>query len=438
MPAKASGKARTQKPRKFQPLRGMRDLLPAEAARFQWAIDTIRSVFERYGFQPLFTPAMEPFELLAAKTGEGVRDEIYYFKDKSAREVGLRFELTASLARVVASNPNMPKPFKRYQIAPVWRYDNPQAKRWREFWQADIDIVGSYSVLADVEVLQAAAECMQALGFGDFKIRINNRALIEDFLLLKGVAHDAVNDAFRSIDKLEKMGEATVLAELSQKGIDGEALMPVLKLKGNSKILAAFDKERLSEQGKAALSDLRELLRIAKEVGIEKWMEVDLCLVRGLDYYTGLVYEIALPEVGVSVGGGGRYNRLVADVGGPELPATGISLGVDRIVDSLRTEPKLKPLVFIASASDSVRLQALKLAQSLRAAGCRCMTDVAGKNLTKQLAYADSVGAAYAIIVGEREIASGIVKIRDMAAKTETEKMLAEMELWAAELAKNR
>ena len=174
---------------------------------------------------------------------------------------------------------------------------------------------------------------------------------------------------------------------------------------------------------------------MAKELGIEQWLEVDLCLVRGLDYYTGLVYEIALPTTGVSVGGGGRYNRLVADIGGPELSATGISLGVDRIVDSLSAGPKLKPLVFVAAVSDGVRLQALKLAQRLRAAGCRCATDVSGKNLTKQLAYADSIGAAYAIVVGEREIASGVAKVRDMGAKTEMEKKLGEIEAWAAKLA---
>lgn len=439
MPAKSEQKARAkkEKPRKFQTLRGMRDLLPAEAARFQSVVDVLRGTFERFGFEPLFTPAMEPFELLAAKSGEGVRDEIYYFKDKSDRAIGLRFELTASLARVVASNPNVPKPFKRYQIAPVWRYDNPQAKRWREFWQADIDTVGSDSLLADAEILQAAVACMRALGFDDFKIRINDRKLIEDFMLLKGVPPSSVTDAFRSIDKLEKIGEPTVIAELSQKGVDGEALMPVLKLKGNSKILAAFDKEKLSERGKKALEDLRELLRLAKELGIDKWLELDLCLVRGLDYYTGLVYEIELPGAGVSVGGGGRYNRLVSDIGGPDLPATGISFGVDRIVECVTTAVKLKPLVFVAAVSDSVRLPVLKLAERLRAAGCRCATDVAGKSLTKQLAYADSVGAAYAVVVGEREIAAGIVKLRDMTAKMETEKTLKELEAWAQTMAQS-
>jgi len=433
-----SAKRQTEsgKPKKFQTLKGMRDFLPAEATKLQWIIDICRNVFERYGFQPLQTPAMEQFELLAVKSGEGIRDEIYYFKDKADREIGLRFELTASLARVIAANPTLPKPFKRYQIGLVWRYDNPQAMRWREFWQADVDTIGSDSLLADVECLQVAAECMQALGFDNFKIRINSRALIEDFLVLKGVKEKNIKDAFRSIDKLEKIGEATVIAELSQKGVDGEKLMPVLKLKGNSKILAAFDKENLSERGKAALAELREMLNLAKQLDIDRWLEVDLCLVRGLDYYTGLVYEIELPEAGVSVGGGGRYNRLVSDLGGPELQATGISLGIDRLLEVMKAAPKQKPLIFVAAVSDAVRLQTLKLAQSLRTAGCRCSTDVAGKNLTKQLAFADSIGAAYAIIIGERELASGTVKIRDMAAKAETEKTLKDLEGWAATISK--
>ena len=435
---KAKARIEKQKPKRFQVLRGMRDLLPAEAARLQRVIDVCRSTFEGYGFQPLSTPAMEPFELLAAKSGEGVRNEIYNFKDKSDRDIGLRFDLTCSLARVVANNPTLPKPFKRYQIAPVWRYDNPQAMRWREFWQADVDTIGSDSVLADIECLQAAIGCMRELGFDDFKIRINNRALIEDFLLLKGVSQDNIIDAFRSIDKLEKIGEATVIAELSQKGVDGEKLLPVLKLKGNSKILAAFDKEPLSELGKAALNELRELLNIAKQLGIDQWLEVDLCLVRGLDYYTGLVYEIELTGAGVSVGGGGRYNRLVADIGGPELPATGISLGLDRLLEVMKAEPEQRPLVFVSAVSDGVRVQALKLAQMLRTAGCRCATDVAGKNLTKQLAYADSIGAAYTIIIGERELAAGVAKVRDMKAKTETEKTVKELEDWAAALVTNK
>ena len=436
MTVKSEAKAQTkkEKPKRFQVLKGMRDLLPAEATKMQWVVDTCRQVFSRYGFQPLQTPAMEPFELLAAKSGESIRDEIYYFKDKAEREIGLRFDFTVPLGRVVASNPNLPKPFKRYQIGPVWRYDNPQAMRWREFWQADIDTVGSDSLLADLECLQAAVECMQALGFQDFRIRINNRALIEDFVTAKGVPEESIKDAFRSIDKLEKIGEATVTAELSQLGINAEWLMPVLKLKGNSKILAAFDKETLSERGKAALAELRELLGLAKQLGIDNWLEVDLCLVRGLDYYTGLVYEIELPSARVSVGGGGRYNRLVADLGGPELPATGISLGLDRIVELLKTETKSTPLIFVAAVSDGVRLPALKLAQSLRAAGCRCATDVAGKNLTKQLAYADSIGASYSIIIGERELAGGTAKVRDMTAKTETEKTLKELESWVADI----
>jgi len=428
-------KVRTKKAKQFQVLKGMRDLLPAEAARFQWMVETCRTVYERFGFQPLQTPAMEPFELLAAKSGEAVRDEIYAFKDKGDREIALRFELTASLARVVANNPNLPKPFKRFQIGPVWRYSNPQSLRWREFWQADVDTVGSDSVLADVECLQVAAECMKELGFDDFKIRVNNRKLIEDFMLLKGISKDSIIDAFRSIDKLEKIGEASVVAELSQKGIDGEKLMPILKLKGNSKILTMFDNEKLSEDGKKCISELRELLELARQLGIDKWLEVDLCLMRGLDYYTGLVYEIALQGAGVSVGGGGRFNRLVADLGGPEMPATGISLGLDRLFELLPRSPTLKPLVYIAAVSDSVRVQVAKLAQQLRVTGCRCATDVAGKNLTKQLTYADNIGAEYAIIIGERELSSGIFKVRDMTAKTETEKNMNELELWVKTLA---
>jgi histidyl-tRNA synthetase len=202
---------------KFQPPKGMRDFLPEEAVKFNWLIEVVKSTFEKYGFEPLFSPAVENFELLSAKggLGEAVKNEIYYFKDKSERELGLRFDLTMPLARIASSNPQLPKPFKRYQIERVWRYDNPQAMRYREFWQADIDTVGSYYLVADAECLACVCEILDKLGFKDYLIRVNSRRLIEK-LLEKNIGKEKIQDGLRILDKLDKKGIEWVKIELSK------------------------------------------------------------------------------------------------------------------------------------------------------------------------------------------------------------------------------
>jgi histidyl-tRNA synthetase len=191
----------------YQTVRGMRDFLPEQAKKKQYIEDCCRRAFEKYGFEPLQTPAVEEFKLLAKKGsgGEAIKEEIYYFKDKGERELGLRFDLTVPLARVMATNPQLIKPFKRYQIARVWRYDRPQAKRYREFTQADADIVGVKGIEADFEIMQVAVEVMRKLEL-EFEIKVNNRMLLEELALKKGIKKEQVKDAFRLIDKLDTRG----------------------------------------------------------------------------------------------------------------------------------------------------------------------------------------------------------------------------------------
>jgi len=205
---------------KFQTVRGMRDFLPEQAVKKQFIEDACRKAFEKYGFRPLETPIVEEFKLLAKKGGggESVKEEVYYFKDKSGRELGLRFDLTVPLARVVATNPQLPKPFKRYQISDVYRYDRPGASRYRRFTQADIDIVGSASMLADFECIAVSAEILNSLGL-KFKIRISNRNLLEEIALCCGVEKGSVKDCFRCLDKLDKIGKEGVAKEMRKKNI---------------------------------------------------------------------------------------------------------------------------------------------------------------------------------------------------------------------------
>ena len=317
----------------LQPVKGTRDFVGEEAVMLQFLIDVIRRTFERYGFTPLETPAFEYLELLTKKGGKDIEKEIYSFKDKSGRELGLRFDLTVPMARVVASK-KLKKPFKRYQIGKVWRYDQPQAARWREFMQADIDIVGSSSPLADLECLKPVVDIFKELGL-DFFIKINNRKILESVVRSFGI--EDITTAFRIIDKQDKIGWDEVKKELKKNFPDKDidALIDTIKKNDLSVLL-------LDEEGEQGLSELKELLDLGKIVGIDDFLRIDMSLVRGLEYYTGNVFEI-MAGLDVSVGGGGRYDNLTEVLGGEKEPATGISIGVYRLLKVLQDKKFVPP-----------------------------------------------------------------------------------------------
>lgn len=399
---------------KFQPPKGTRDLLPEHASKLQKIIDVCRNVFEKYGFQLLITPAFESFELLSAKggLGEAVKDEIYYFKDKSERELGLRFDLTMPLARIVSST-SLPKPFKRYQIDKVWRYDNPASLRWREFFQADIDVVGSTSALSDVECLAAVCEILENLGFKDYYIRVNNRKLLQKEFE-KAVEKEKLIEVFRTIDKLDKIGPEGVEAELKDKKIEPKKVLEILR---------TSIKDISNNEGKR---DLEELFSLAKKFGIDKRLKFDISLVRGLEYYTSVVFEVNLGAK-VSCGGGGRYDNLIKVVGGQELPATGISLGLDRILEVMKEDKMFKieksNKVFVANVDKSVLNDAIKIIKKLRENNINAQMDLMERNFGKQLEYASNSQIPYVLIVGTKEVKKKKFKLKDM--KTGEQRELA-------------
>ncbi len=406
---------------KFQPPKGTRDLLPEDSIKLQKVLETVRVVFEKFGFYPITTPAFENFELFTAKGGLGqtVKDEIYYFKDKSDRELGLRFDLTMPLSRVVTSN-SFTLPFKRYAIEKVWRYDNPQAMRWMEFWQADVDVVGSKSMLADAECLAVAVECLKKLGFEDFTIRVNNRKVLES-VLGKYVPKEKIIPVFRTIDKLDKIGETGVKRDLLYMKINPNEILQSVKVSGtNEEILSELENEYGDTEG---VKELKELFDYAGIFGIENRLKIDLSLVRGLEYYTSVVFEISLGAA-VSCGGGGRYDRLMKSVGGKDLPATGISLGIDRILEVVKEEEmfgskKTPTKIFVANVNEETKNDAIKIAVRLRAENLQCETDLMGRNLTKQLEYADAMEIPYVLVVGGEEVKKQQFKLKDMRNKTE-------------------
>ena len=267
---------------KFQTVKGMQDYMPERMRKKQYIEDLCREVFERYGFSPLQTPVVEYFDLLAAKgsAGEAIKEELYYFKDKSDRGLGLRFDLTVPLARIVANSPQLLNPlFRRYQIGTAYRYDKPTTSRYREFTQADVDIVGVRGIAGELEILQITVDIFKKLGV-EFYIKMNNRRLLEEIALACGIEKAQINDAFRSVDKLDKIGWEGVEKELLEKKINAQ-------IAGIAKKNDLDEIEKLLKKRNAdlsALDEMRKLLELLKKLGIGKYVKIDLWLARGLEY----------------------------------------------------------------------------------------------------------------------------------------------------------
>lgn len=398
----------------MQTVRGMRDLEPEEMQKRQYFWDKVRRVYELYGFSRLETPAVESFELLSAKGsgGDEIRKEIYAFKDQGNRELGLRFDMTVPTARYVANNPSLTKPFKRYCYGQVWRYDRPQAGRYREFTQCDIDIFGVNSVEADFEIFAATVDAFKALGFKEFIVRVNNEKLLTGVMDAAAIPETNRLDAWRAIDKQDKIGWEGVKKELIERGVPNQEKL--LALIQDNKITEEITASNAGAEGK---EEMDRFLALVKAANMEKYARVDLSLVRGLDYYTGITYEIVAGGKW-SCGGGGRYDALVKTLGGRNTPAVGISYGVDRVIQ-LMDEAKLFPefsgtKAFVAAVNDSVRQKCVELASKLRSQGISTETDLAGRNLKKQLDYCNAKNIEYCIVIGPKEIESEEAVVRDL------------------------
>ncbi|HVL24460.1 MAG TPA: histidine--tRNA ligase [Thermomicrobiales bacterium] len=413
-------------PRKPQVLKGFRDYLPQHMLLRQQVLGIIRDVFERHGFEPLDTPALEYMEILTGKAGENEK-LMYHFLDAGEREVGLRYDLTVPLARVVAMHQNeFVLPFKRYHMAPVWRAEKPQRGRFREFWQCDADIVGTPSALADAEAISVLSDALHALGLGRAVVSINHRKLLEALAEMAGVPHEQAPMVYRSIDKLDKIGRDGVLADLTRNGVTEDAANEVLDIvttKGTSDELLAFAHERLQvfPAGVKAVDELASLVGCIEELGVPKGAyKIDLALARGIDYYTGPVYEATVeePKVG-SVAGGGRYDGLVGMFSGRDIPATGISLGIDRLLEviqefDLLPTPRSVADVLMVFIPDTLADSAA-IARELRSHGVRVdQSVVTNKGIGDQLKYADRRGIPFAIIAGPDELARDEVSVKNL------------------------
>ncbi len=401
-------------------VRGTRDILPPESIIRKEIIDIIRRTYEEFGFLPMETPALEKWEVLSKKGAGGseVLEESFKFKDRKGREIGLRYDMTVPLARFISENRSIVLPFKRYQIDRVWRYGDVTRGRLREFWQADIDVIGSKEIEADAEVVSCAVVAMRRLGFRKFFVRINNRKVLNDIMNYAGVSESKRLDVIRTIDKLDKIGEKGVEEEL-KKIIEIDVvkrLMKVLKISGKD-VLKKVGTIIGNTEG---LKELKKLSEILNMIGISEY-KIDLSLARGLDYYTGPIFEIFAEEGVGSVGGGGRYDNLIELFSGRKMPATGISLGIERIFEVLKDKFKVKDniKVYVAIANEEVRVEGMKITLLLRENGVACDIDLMKRKLNKQLEYAGKMKIPYVLIIGLNDLKKNIVTLRDMSSGKE-------------------
>jgi len=423
------------------PARGMRDFLPEEVRRRQYVIGVIADVYQRYGFEPLETPAVENIETLQGKYGEEGDRLIFKILKRGEgagtgqADLALRYDLTVPLARVIAEyRAKLPKFFKRYQVQPVWRADRPQKGRFREFYQCDVDAIGSKSAVVEAELCAAVSDVLLELGFKDFEIVINHRQILSALLTGAGVTPDRHGDALIALDKADKVGVAGVDMDLEARGFD---------LATRSNLIAAFGSPyppdwsgwnvKIDESGRAGFENLREILRLAAKTSAAPHMRVEPTLARGLSYYTGAIFEIKVPDLAGSLGGGGRYDNLVGMFSGEEVPASGFSLGLERIL-VVMSERNMFPPTLATTPADVMVVQwfanrtdlYLDFASSLRAAGLRVelypeAPDQDGKKVgDRQFKYAGARGVPFVAVIGADEDAKGTVTVKNMKTGEQT------------------
>ncbi len=421
-------------------LKGFRDILPAEMIARERMISAIKAVFECYGFVPVATPALEYKDTLLGY-GEEASKQIYLFEELEGNEVGLRFDLTVPLARIVAQYRELPRPLKRYQIQPVWRYDKPGPGRFREFIQFDIDIVGTSSMIADAEIISAMYDSLLALGLSEFRIRFSNRKVLNSLIAFAGIDSNLAHPVFRVLDKLEKQGLEAVKQELGPGRTDASGaeirglglgqpeihrIEEFLKLPQSTRSEAIDSLETLfrdlpgAEDGIGELKEIHDYLT-SSDIPAQR-VTIDLSIARGLDYYTGPVYEATLLDAREYGGilGGGRFDELIEQFTGERVPATGCSIGVDRLFSAMQ---KLEMIDLRPSTADTlvtvmVRdkiIEYQKIARRLRTAGIRAELYL-GEETTigNQLKYADRQAIPIAVIMGPDEFSKGEVSLKDL------------------------
>lgn len=418
----------------LQTLKGFRDFLPEEALKRNYVIETITNVFENFGFDPMETPALEYSSVLLGKYGSEAENLMYLFKDRGGRDVGLRYDQTVPTARVVAQYQDIPKPFKRYQIQPVWRAENTQKGRYRELLQCDADIFGdSFAPTADAEILTLFWKIYKQLGIINVKIAVNSRQILKKIIneaFGEDVSEEIFSSIVTSIDKLDKLDFSEVQEELVRKEISEE------------KITSIF--ERIKEYQGFNYKDIERIdqnLYVSMKMAIESFgipedqLVFTPTLARGLNYYTGIIFESIDPEYKGSLGGGGRYDTLIKQLGGPDITAVGFAIGFDRtleVADELQLLPRLKTntkvLVAVKEDAKNIFSKVLNLVTQIRESGISTELYLNPQDkLEKQLKYANKKGIPFVTILGPDELQKNIITLKDMQTGDQEEMSIEEL-----------
>jgi len=407
----------------FQPVRGMRDFLPEEAKMMRYIEGKARRVAELYGYKEIITPVVESYELLAAKAGEEVRLRMYAFKDLGGRMVALRPEFTPSVARLVAATlRNEPQPFRLFCVGSLYRYDEPQKGRYREFWQSNFELIGSSRPEADAEIIMLTDDFMHSVGVKNYVFKVGHVGVLRGILSQEGVEEKTVSSIMQLMDKQEYNEAIGIVKDAGASEKCVEVIRGLIELKGsnvNEIIRKMYECVKDYYKAAGAVENLQEILRLVLESGSKIAITIDAGFARGLEYYTGIIFEVNVPELDKALAGGGRYDKLIELFGGEPTPAVGIAHGIDRIMlamqkQNAKIELSKEKRVIVIPTKEELKAEALKIAHMLRTADIPVEVEVMGRKISKALEDADRRNVDYAVIVGERELQEGAVVLRDL------------------------
>ncbi len=407
----------------FKTVRGMRDFLPEEAKMMRYIESKARRTAELYGYKEIITPILEPYELLAAKAGEEVRLRMYAFKDLGKRMIALRPEFTPSVARLVATAlKNEPRPFRLFCVGSLYRYDEPQQGRYREFWQSNFELMGSSKPEADAEILMLTKSLMEAVSLKNYVFKVGHVGVLRGIMAQEGLDDKMQNEAMQLMDRRQYNDALKLIEEAGASSKCIATLQGLVKLKDGKVFQVIEDMKQIVkdyEKAVEAVENLQEILKLVLESGCRIDINVEAGFARGLEYYTGIIFEVNVPELDKALAGGGRYDRLIELFGGAPTPAVGIAHGIDRIMLALQLQKSMvkakeEKMVLVIPVNEALKIEALKISQMLRKADIPAEVEVTGRKVTKALEDANRRKMDYAIIVGEKELKEKAVAIRNL------------------------